>query len=143
MTRLLLLARNSADSIMEIYSSLDSAPESLDSELYLAIRLFSYRQIMADFTRLSLELLAMISVGARENTVRVMVTTFLSELDQIKKLSQQPSDDMGLAFPELNIDDITSTLSIISERLDIQPLLSIVREVYYAYEPIVAWNTLK
>lgn len=138
-----MLARNSAESMMEIYSSLDSAPESLDRELFLSIKLFAYRQIIADFTRLALVLLSTIGGNASEHVITAMITVFLSELDHIKYLALEPSEDIAFTFPELAENDIEACSVDFSKKLDIRPLHLIMREVYYSFEPIIALNNCK
>jgi len=84
----LLLAENSIDSVMESFCALESAPMHLTPELYQRLLVFTYRNLIADLTRLALELFSfIIDVDIHEESLTVLVTAVLSEISNIKNMA--------------------------------------------------------
>lgn len=141
--RILLLASNSTEFILESFCNLEAAPETIDPFLFQSLLRYTYTRLIADFTRLALSLLSLLvestSISDPE-TVEVITKCLIYELCEIKRQSMQVHEDVTLSFPELQQKDCEEAVRAVGHQLDIGQMASILREVYYVMEPIVALN---
>lgn len=136
--RVFLLAEQASESLMESFAALESVPEQLSPDLYQRLLLYTFRSLVAEFVAASLELYSRLaSASLSDNAITSLCYSLLAELAVINALAAIPQPDITLTFPELSDEDAENAAMEISKTLDTNSMVSILREVYYAFEPIV------
>lgn len=138
--RVILLAEQSSNALLESFASLEHVPELLSPSLYNRLLLYTFRTLLADFTACSLELFAAMVEASEDITDEGVTRTcysLLAELGIISALASIPQPDITLSFPELTDEEAEAAAAEVAKSLDASAMVSILREVYYAFEPIV------
>lgn len=118
-------------------------PEELTVDLLKSLLAYSIKCNVVSFMASALKCLAQLldQPTVNEINLRLFVKQLISELHSLLKIDPETYDDVSISFPEVSQAEFAEAISSINH-LNPTPVLGMLREVYYAYEPIVTLRSV-
>ncbi len=132
------MASDPSNSVFETFCSLESAPETVNHQLFSKLVLFTVKSQIARFVKLALGIFAdlIASRDLSNSDIKMFASILMAQLEQFPFM-RTDIEALAESFPGLTIDQVQMTLNEVRKTINVKPMLAILNEVFYAFEPIV------